>query len=84
MERKTKISHLADDVCIIALAGIRGVCREDSTEYGSSNQQHRLTASYKGHDYTYRYEHDKEARNKMYNRLREALCPEPHKEKDDG
>jgi hypothetical protein len=73
MQRNSSAKYVSDDVCVIALAGIRSVCRDD---YYGDNTHFNLKVEYKTTNHRYRYDSE-EAREAMYQRLREALCPEP-------
>ena len=81
MERKSKTTHLSDDVCIIMLAGIQRVSKSDAfRSHETVPTAHRLVVSRKGVEHSFDYsDAGDEARDKMYGRLRDALCPDAAK-----
>lgn len=66
--------YVADGLVIICLSGLRWVSKEDSQFAGRSNSFY-LEWNFKGSEHKQEYP-DKESRDKMYDKLVEALTKE--------
>jgi len=65
-----RLQFVADDICVVALAGLRIVSKDDQT--WASKTSHSLELNYKGTAKSFRY-HSPEKRDAMYEAIRAEL-----------